>query len=63
MKKIVVLSYLKSKSKIFIILLGLLLVLLIGAVDYLVLEISISIFYLIPIVLTTWLTDKKSGFL
>lgn len=50
MKKIVILSYLKSKSKIFIILLGLLLVLLIGSVDYLVgLEISISIFYLIPI--------------
>ena len=44
--------------------LGLLLVIIIGTTDFLVgLDIFDSIFYLIPVILTTWLTDRLSGFL
>jgi len=56
-----IIQYLETKSKSFLLILGFLLVLLIGAIDYLIpLDIS-SIFYLIPVALTSWFIGEKSG--
>lgn len=55
-------KYLENKSKFFLINLGLLLVLLIGGIDYLIsADVSLSIFYLIPICLTTWYAGEAAG--
>lgn len=56
-------NYLERLPKGIIICLGLLLVLTIGSIDYLVtIDLSLSIFYLLPIILTTWLAAPKIGF-
>jgi len=55
-------QYLENKPKYFLIVLGLLLVLILGFIDYLIPpNISVSIFYLIPIFITTWFAGEKSG--
>ena len=55
-------KYLENQSKFFLLTLGLLLVLFIGGIDYLVTaDISLSIFYLIPIALTTWYVGEAAG--
>jgi hypothetical protein len=57
-------KYLDRKNKVLILATGLLLVFLIGIVDYLIVEnIALSIFYLIPITLITWLVSKSYGIL
>jgi diguanylate cyclase (GGDEF)-like protein len=55
-------KYLENQSKFFLLTLGLLLVLLIGGIDYLVAaDVSLSIFYLIPIAFTTWYAGEAAG--
>jgi hypothetical protein len=55
-------QYLEQAPKLLISVLGLLLVFIISTIDYFVtIDISLSIFYLIPIILTTWKIGKKSG--
>ena len=55
-------KYLENQSKFFLLTLGLLLVLFIGGIDYRVsADISLSIFYLIPIALTTWYVGEAPG--
>jgi diguanylate cyclase (GGDEF)-like protein len=57
-------KYLDRKNKVLILATGLLLVFLIGIVDYLIVEnIALLIFYLIPITLITWLVSKSYGIL
>jgi signal transduction histidine kinase len=52
----------KQSSRPLIIVSGLILVLLIGTADYLTgEELSISIFYLLPIIFVAWFTNTKSG--
>lgn len=47
-----------------IILIGLLLVSLIGAIDYfIVIDVSLAIFYVLPIILVTWLVKVRIGIL
>ncbi len=56
-------GYLSKQSRPFLISLGLILVGLIGAADYVTgTELSISIFYLLPISLVTWLVSRPAGF-
>lgn len=55
-------QYLENKPKYFLIVLGLLLVLILGFIDYLIPpNISLSIFYIIPIFITTWFAGEKAG--
>ncbi len=64
MKKIIreIALELNTYSKSFIIGLGLLLILLIWAVDYgIIIDLSLSIFYLVPIVLLTWYVSRSCG--
>ena len=57
-----IIKYLENKPKYFLIALGLLLVLILGLIDYLIpRDISVSIFYIIPICLTTWFAGEKGG--
>lgn len=58
------LRYLSKRSRLFIIVLGLILVVLLGALDYLTgTEFAFSIFYLIPVGLVAWLVNKWAGVL
>jgi diguanylate cyclase (GGDEF)-like protein len=58
------LGYLSRQSKPLLIASGFVLVVLLGAIDYLTRsEISFSIFYLFPISLVTWFTNKWTGVL
>lgn len=58
-----VIEYFSKQSKSFIVVVGFLLVVFIGIVDYLTgAEISLSIFYLLPISLVAWFTGKWRGF-
>ena len=51
-------------SKIWIISFSLVLVIIITLIDYLIqIDLGISIFYLIPILLVTWYTNRKLSFL
>jgi signal transduction histidine kinase len=55
-------EYFNRQSKPFLIAIGLILMLLVGMVDYLTgTELSISIFYLLPISLSAWLISKRIG--
>ena len=55
-------QYLENQSKFVLIIFGFLLVLLIAAIDNLVTpDISLSIFYLIPVSLTTWFAGEAAG--
>jgi diguanylate cyclase (GGDEF)-like protein len=56
--------YLEQAPKLLIFVLGLLSVFIISTIDYfVVIDISLSIFYLIPIILTTWIVGKNGGFI
>lgn len=60
----IVIGYLRKKSRLFIIALGVVSVLLLGIIDYLTGPwISFSIFYLIPISLVTWFVNRRAGIL
>lgn len=64
MKKIVtqLFNWLKSLSQTAIIVLGLLLIIIIGVIDYLItIDLALSIFYLIPITLLTWFVNTNVG--
>jgi signal transduction histidine kinase len=55
-------GYFSERSKPFLIILGFILVLLVGVADYFTgTELSVSIFYLFPIVLATWSLNKGAG--
>jgi predicted signal transduction protein with EAL and GGDEF domain len=55
-------SFLRERSNPWILTLGALLVLLLGAIDVLTgREISFSVFYLLPILLVTWLIGRRAG--
>lgn len=55
-------EYMNERSRIFILTVGVLLMLLIGSIDYITgSEISFSIFFLIPVFLVTWFVNGKSG--
>jgi signal transduction histidine kinase len=57
-------SYLNRQSKLFLIMLGLALVILIGMVDYATgPELASSIFYLIPVSLAAWFAGRRAGVL
>jgi len=57
-------EYLSKQSKPFFITSGLILVLFVGTVDYVTgEELSISIFYLLPISLITWFVNRRIGIL
>jgi diguanylate cyclase (GGDEF)-like protein len=57
-------EYFSKQSKLFLITLGLLLVILVGATDYLTgVEISFGVFYLFPISLITWFVGRWTGIL
>lgn len=59
-----IIKYLENQSKPVLIGLGLFLVLVIGFIDYLIPpDISTSIFYLIPVAMTTWFVGKNTGVL
>lgn len=52
-------NHLQEQSQRFIIIIGIALIILIGGVDYITgSEISVSVFYLIPIAMIAWLTNK-----
>ena len=56
------LKYLSQQPKALLTVLGFVLVLLVGVVDYLSTpQISISIFYLLPISVVTWFVGRKAG--
>ncbi len=56
--------HLGKRSKLFIIVSALILIIVIGFIDYLTgEEIAFSIFYILPIALATWFAGKRSGFL
>jgi diguanylate cyclase (GGDEF)-like protein len=56
------LGWLERQPKVSVTATGILLVLVVGWIDYLTgFEISLSFFYLIPIVLVTWFHGKKAG--
>ena len=55
-------KYLENQSKFVVITLGLLLLLLIGGIDAIIsADVSLSIFYLIPISFTTWYAGEAAG--
>jgi diguanylate cyclase (GGDEF)-like protein len=57
-------EYFTKKSKLFLITLGFLLVILVGATDYLTgAEISLGVFCLLPISLVTWFAGRWTGIL
>jgi PAS domain S-box-containing protein len=57
-------DYLNRRSKTSLMILGFLLVVVIGALDYWTgAEVSFSIFYLIPIALVTWFAGRENGIL
>ena len=57
-----VMEYLSKKSKLFLATLGFLLVLFIGLLDYLTgTEVSVVVFYLLPISLVTWYVGRWTG--
>jgi hypothetical protein len=59
-----ILSSLNNVSKVPLLLIGLVLIGLIGAVDYVTgPELSFSVFYLIPVAVVTWYVGKQSGVL
>ncbi|MCG6534924.1 MAG: hypothetical protein L7F78_09585 [Syntrophales bacterium LBB04] len=57
-----IIDYLTKKPRLFIWVIGLLLNLLIGVIDYLTgYEIGMGVFYLLPIGLLSWLINRKAG--
>ncbi len=60
---IALIRFLESRSKLFLIILGLLFVIFQGAVDYLSGDFSLLIFDLIPIFMVTWFAGKLPGIL
>ncbi|MBI2487790.1 MAG: diguanylate cyclase [Deltaproteobacteria bacterium] len=57
-------EYFSKQSKLFLIVLGFVIVLLFGVIDYITgPDISFSIFYLLPISLVVWFAGKRSGIL
>ena len=57
-------DYLERQSKLFFITIGLILVILVGIVDYITgYEITFSIFYLIPVALVSWYAGRRYGIL
>jgi len=55
-------KYFTTQSRLFLITSGLILVLFVGIVDYITgTELSISIFYLLPISLITWFVNRRTG--
>ena len=59
-----ILSFLDRRSRFTIWLIGSVLVLLIGSIDYITgYEISFSVFYLVPVALMTWYDGKRGGIL
>lgn len=62
--KHLIIEYFGKQSKLFLITLGFLLLLLIGVLDYLTgTEISVVVFYLLPVALVTWYFGRWTGFL
>jgi len=60
MKKLI--KYLNRQSKFFFIFLGVLLTLLISAIDFLTKDFFVLEFYIIPVVLVTWFAGRNTGF-
>ncbi len=59
-----IMEYFSKRSRLFLITLGFLLVLLIGVIDYLTgTEISLGLFYFLPISLVTWFAGRWTGIL
>lgn len=59
-----ILGYLEQRSRVSILIKGLLLIVIVGAVDYfIVLNFSLSIFYLLPIILVSWFAGIWYGLL
>jgi diguanylate cyclase (GGDEF)-like protein len=57
-------DYLETQSKLFFITIGLILVILVGIVDYVTgYEITFSIFYLIPVAMVSWYVGRPYGIL
>ena len=57
-----ILSYFEKQSRLSVILVGLLIIIFVGVIDYLTgYEIELAIFYLIPIAFVTWFAGKGSG--
>ncbi len=57
-----ILIYFGKRSRLSVSLIGLILVVLLGVIDYLTgYEVQLAIFYLIPIAFVTWFTGKKGG--
>ena len=57
-------QFLSQKTRPFLLLIGILLVLLFGLLDYLTgPELSLSIFYFLPIYLITWYVSRRAGLL
>ena len=56
-------EFLNQRSKAFTIITGLLLVIILGFVDYLTKDISFLVFDLIPVFFVTWFAGRSSGFL
>jgi len=57
-------DYLEAQSTAFFITIGLMLVMLLGCIDYLTgYEIAFSIFYLVPVAMVTWYTGRWYGIL
>lgn len=54
-------TYLSKQSKLFFILLGILLAILVGIIDIATLDFSMFGLYLIPIVITTWFSGRMAG--
>ena len=55
-------DYLERQSKLFFITIGLILVILVGIVDYVTgYEITFSIFYLIPVAMVSWYAGRRYG--
>ena len=58
-----IISFLSTKPKIFLLLLGFFLIGIVGTLDYVTGESPFAIFYLIPICLITWFTGRQPGIL
>ncbi|MBN1318046.1 MAG: hypothetical protein JXA42_21365 [Anaerolineales bacterium] len=57
-----VLVFLDKRSRLFLIIMGILSILILGAIDYLTgAELSFSIFYLLPISLVAWVVGRAAG--
>jgi diguanylate cyclase (GGDEF)-like protein len=57
-----ILSYFEKQSRLSVSLVGLIVIVFLGVIDYLTgYEIELAIFYLIPIAFVTWLAGKRSG--